>query len=391
MLASAAAAVLQRRAEVTERIVTLVVAQEPAYQPTGQIPVDVLSRSVDANVQRILERLAGVVRSEDEELAVARTTGSRRARQGVPLESVLRAFRLATQGIMDMLLAEARARSAAELDAFLDVATVVIQVVDRHSVAVVTGYRETEAQLQRRDAERRQAVFDALLEGRGGDPATAAEALSVLGLPSDGSYVVVVAAIDLAVRPALGVTRDACAAYAYAGAWRIRGDREIGIVALAESSVPRLMTVLRANSVGPIGISDRFDAMHEVPEAYRAADIALRTVALDSAEVAWIAERLPEALVVSSPNLSGRLARYALGSVLALPRGERELLLRTLAIWYRNGLSASRAAKQLYCHRNTILNRLRRIETLTGGSLEDPRHLLNCYLGLLTLELLPAQ
>jgi DNA-binding PucR family transcriptional regulator len=66
------------------------------------------------------------------------------------------------------------------------------------------------------------------------------------------------------------------------------------------------------------------------------------------------------------------------------------VLLKTLTIWYQSGRSAARAAGVLYCHRNTILNRPRRIEQLCGGSLEDHRFLLAGYLGLLTLDLLPS-
>ncbi len=74
------------------------------------------------------------------------------------------------------------------------------------------------------------------------------------------------------------------------------------------------------------------DAMHELPEAHRSADVALQTVRHEGDEVAWIAERLPEALVISSPALAERLTRRALGAVLDLPDDEREVLLKTLTI-----------------------------------------------------------
>ncbi|WP_253209170.1 helix-turn-helix domain-containing protein [Streptomyces niphimycinicus] len=76
--------------------------------------------------------------------------------------------------------------------------------------------------------------------------------------------------------------------------------------------------------------------------------------------------------------------------MLDLPDDEREVLLKTLTIWYQSGRSAARAAGLLYCHRNTILNRPRRIEQLCGSSLEDHRFLPTGYLGLLTLDFLPS-
>ncbi|GAB2739667.1 helix-turn-helix domain-containing protein [Kitasatospora kifunensis] len=373
--------------ELTAQIVRLIVAQETTYRAAGTVPLEVLSQSVDGNIRRILESLAGVQRPPEEELAVARTTGRRRAQQGVPLEAVLRAYRLATQLILKSVLTEARGGSQEDPAAFLvEATTAVLGVVDRHSEAVVEGYRKTEAELQRRDSQRQQAVFDALLEGHGADPRMAGEALAVLGLPPSGPYVVVVSTFDVAAHQTLSATQDACAAYFYDAAWRIRGDREIGIVALAQSPVPRLLGALRPNAIGRIGISDAFDALHEVPEAHRSAEIALQTVTPDGAQVVWIAERLPEALLFSSPALAARLARRALGPVLALPAEEQEVLLETLDAWYQNDRSVSREASQLYCHRNTILNRLHRIEGLCGRSLEDHRYLLACYLALLTLR-----
>jgi DNA-binding PucR family transcriptional regulator len=390
VLVAVAGRVLDHLPELVDRIVRLIVAQEPVYQAQGIVPTDVLRRSVAANVGRILKALAGEHLDPDEELSVARTTGRHRAQQSVPLEAVLRAYRLATKIMLDAMLDEARRRPEQELAAFLDVATAIMEIVDRHSEAVVAGYRQTESEMLRRDAQRQQAMFDALLEGRGSDPSLAAEALSVLGLPAEGPYVIAVSTFDIAAHQTLSATRDACAAYSFSAAWRTRADREIGIIALGRSSIPKLVETLRTQTSSRIGISDTFESMHAVPEACRTADIALLTVARGTADVAWIADRLPESLLVSSPDLATRLAARALGPVLALPKAEREVLLETLSIWYDNGRSAARAAAELYCHRNTILNRLRRIESLSGESLEDHGYLLACYLGLLTLSLLPA-
>ena len=94
-------------------------------------------------------------------------------------------------------------------------------------------------------------------------------------------------------------------------------------------------------------------------------------------------ERLPEALVAASPRLAHRLAAKTLGRVLDLEDEERRVLLETLEAWFRADRSPSRAGELLYCHRNTVLNRLRKIEQLTGASLEDDRHQLCCRLALM--------
>ena len=46
-------------------------------------------------------------------------------------------------------------------------------------------------------------------------------------------------------------------------------------------------------------------------------------------------------------------------------------LLRTLRAWVACGGSTVRTAKAVPCHRNTVINRLRRVAQLTGRSLAD--------------------
>ncbi|WP_425476259.1 helix-turn-helix domain-containing protein [Gordonia oleivorans] len=52
--------------------------------------------------------------------------------------------------------------------------------------------------------------------------------------------------------------------------------------------------------------------------------------------------------------------------------------------WFDVGVSTSQAAKALYCHNNTVLNRLRRFERRTGGHLEFPADLLDVALAMRT-------
>lgn len=93
-------------------------------------------------------------------------------------------------------------------------------------------------------------------------------------------------------------------------------------------------------------------------------------------------DRLPTALVVSQPELSARLVADVFGPLLELDPADRALLVRTLEAWLECGGSAGRAAGRLYCHRNTVLNRLRRLERLTSRSLSRPRELIEMMLAL---------
>ena len=89
--------------------------------------------------------------------------------------------------------------------------------------------------------------------------------------------------------------------------------------------------------------------------------------------MALLHDQLTAALLVSSPDLGQVLTERVLGPILRLETTERDLLLDTLTAWLDCDASAQRAGERLSCHRNTVLNRLRRCEKLTGRSLSSPR------------------
>jgi DNA-binding PucR family transcriptional regulator len=130
-------------------------------------------------------------------------------------------------------------------------------------------------------------------------------------------------------------------------------------------------------------VSAVVDGAAEFGSAYRLAETAARTLPSGAHRVVTIDERLPEALLSNSPEISSRLVGQTLGGLLDLPEDEREVLLDTLAAFLVSDGSPTRAADELYCHRNTVMHRLRRIETVTGHKVTDPRSRLLWLLALL--------
>ena len=392
VLSSLAGQVQGQLPELTARAVRTITDRiGDAYGARGIVTADDLRSVTGANFAGMLAVLGGARAAGADDLAVAFSTGRRRAEQGVALEAVLHAFRLAGQELLSALLACARARPPQQLAAFLGIATDAFDVVDTFSQAVVQGYRQAEAALAERASRRREAVLEALLDGADATADELARHACLLGLPPHGPYVFVLVTLDLGARHAAAGVRDVCAALGLACAWYPRGEADLGIVALGRTAPSRLLEHLRAAGGGRIAVSCVFGSLQEVPEAYRLAAIALRTVGPDAPAVAWIEERLLEAMVVSSPELSGRLASRTLAAVLALRESDRELLLETLSVWYECDRSASAAARRLYCHRNTVLNRLRRIEELIGTSLDHHDGLIACHIALMALRLLPGE
>jgi DNA-binding PucR family transcriptional regulator len=76
-----------------------------------------------------------------------------------------------------------------------------------------------------------------------------------------------------------------------------------------------------------------------------------------------------------------------LGPFLDLDRAERELLAHTVNAWLDCSGSTARAARRLFCHRNTVLSRLRRVERLTGRRLGNPREAAEVILALEAVRL----
>src|SRR5690606_13037153 len=77
----------------------------------------------------------------------------------------------------------------------------------------------------------------------------------------------------------------------------------------------------------------------------------------------------------------------ALGGLGDVDPAFRDVLLTTLETWLECDGSAARAADRLFCHRNTVLNRLRKIEQLTGRTLTRPGDLVELALALSALRL----
>jgi hypothetical protein len=379
-------ALLARLDEVTDALVAAVLEENPSYSGPGRTPRDDLHRSCHDNLQRLLQTLTGDVDAAVDPFAAPRATGRRRAEQGMPLESVLHAYRVGFRIIWEGLIAEARRRGEG-VEHLVDAASEVWGLVDLFSSAVADSYRETEADFARRDNRRREALVDALLEGRGAERAVAADAAAALDLPEHGRYAVVVLAGE-------DVNRAAERALTAAGmrtAWRSRTDREIGLVSLGQGQPRDVVRALAAVDGLRGGLSPVVEGLAEVDVAHRLAETALRALPQSRRGVVDLDTCLAGALLVTAPDLSSRLVSRALGGVLGLDKDERKVLLETLRAWLDTGGSAGQTASRLYCHRNTVLNRLRRIEALTHRSLERVDDLVEWSLALRALDVLPAE
>ncbi|MEU0335220.1 helix-turn-helix domain-containing protein [Streptomyces sp. NPDC006193] len=371
-LHGAARTLLRELPGLTDRLVAALREREPAYRAALDDDHPGIRQEVHRSLGHSVASLLDPRGTRDAARSCSWRIGVARAEQGLPLDAVLHAYRLGGSLVWQELV-DVTCRTAPEdVRLLVHVAGDVWDFVDEHCTLVADAYRQTEQRLLRRRENRVRLLAAALLDGTGriADlPGTA----QALGLPEQGRYVVV--AVAGARSP------DAVRALLPGDArvhWHTGPETDHGIVLAADG--------LAAAPAGPppglrVGVGLAVDGLARVGEARRSADTALRlcpgtggTVRLDG--------RLPEALLVSCPELAALLAERAFGPLGRLEPADADVLLATLTAWLECDGSAQRASRRLYCHRNTVLNRLRRYERLTGRSLSRPADLVETALAL---------
>ena len=219
-----------------------------------------------------------------------------------------------------------------------------------------------------------RGLFDAL---RAGDP-TAASLASQLGIGLDRRHVILVAeAID---RPGAGTTGPAVAAVTAASPAALVDARPrvltgllpAGEVSPAELS-ERLAETLPAGFAA--GVSDAVTATTDYPVAFRQARMACAV-----AHTSTPARRVRDYASLGAQRHLWMISQerdpdpleQAVGTLLELDRSHRSQLFRTLETYLESGGNARRTAEQLYVHRNTLRQRLRKIAGIVGVEPTDP-------------------
>jgi hypothetical protein len=385
-LADLAPLLLEQLDAMTDRMVDVLARTEPAYRDFIATSEAELRSSTRDNLEHGLLALVGARVPDRPALHGAREVGRRRAAQGVPLEAVLRAYRLGGQVTWEALLKVSAQAGGRHDTLLLQVAGTVWRTNDSECAALAEGYREEQRRLAGVDEETRQRFLDGLLDGRGDDPAFVRTAADLLAMSLDGRLMAVVALPAADCGPGLDGVGPELLRHGVRSVWGTRSGAQVGVVALGALGAGEIRARLQAMVAGRVGVSEPVDGAAAVGAAYRMAEAAARTLPPEARRVVTIDERLPEALLSNSPEISSRLVGQTLGGLLELPEDEREILMDTLAAFLASDGSPTRAADELYCHRNTVMHRLRRIEQVTGGKVADPRARLQWQLALLSAQ-----
>lgn len=413
VLHRAARALLEALPELTDRLVEALREQEPAYRAAMETEHTEIWQEVHHSLRHNVASLIQPRESREAAHRTSRWIGESRAEQGVPLDAVMHAFRMGGAMVWQELVDDTARRHPEDTRLLVHVAADVWNFVDEHCGVVAEAYRQAERRLSWRRENQQRLMTAALLDGTA-RIADLPDAAAMLGLVVQGRYAVLAVAgarraphgtghppltlaggapalwhsagdVELAVLP-LGRGPVAAEAEPQSG-----GDTEnapaTGPAAASDGELAALAAGLTAPQGTRIGISSVVDGLASVGDARRLAETALRACPASGGTV-LLDEHLPTALVVSSPGLGTALAGRVLGPLDRLDPADRDVIIETLTAWLDSDGSAQRAGAKLYCHRNTVLNRLRRFEQMTGRCLTRPSDAVEVSLALAARRLL---
>ncbi|MEV4647850.1 helix-turn-helix domain-containing protein [Saccharopolyspora sp. NPDC049357] len=346
-----------------DELVAVFLAELRSMEPyaSDAVPWSELREHAEGSMELLL-RLAGGLAVPDRLGDLCERIGRSRAQAGVPLEVLLHAVRVDFRILWD---AFARRVSEDELPSLVRSASRVWAAVDHHTTRIHLAYLSEAAVVAREQEHERAQLVARLLTTDARDPQVVAQVATALDVSADADFAVAAAPL-----PATRPLRDAADELSSRGISVHLQDVDRRPVLIAQLPAGVAAVPPRWLQEVPCGLAPVARTLAGVPRAVRIAAELAGTGATESGPRAlpdvWssvVAGRLGE--------LGDALAAEVFGRMRGIGAGERSRLLETATAYLRTG-SAGAVAGELYCHRNTVLNRLRRIDELTGCDLTRP-------------------
>ncbi|GAB3539182.1 PucR family transcriptional regulator [Arthrobacter tecti] len=331
----------------------------------GAAVVDQDLRETAVASMELLLRLIGDLPVPERLAAMSEALGHRRAHQGVPLESLLRAVRMDFRVLWTVMLEKVPEGSLPELTKD---AVRVWEAVEFHTIRAHAGYLNELASMAQEKETQRAFLLSRLVGSDGKDPQVLGQAARALGVKPESSFVVAVAAVDAQKAFRAEAVR--------AGVEQYLHERD-GVLILILEDVPARAGRKPEGTRPWLALLDCFVA----PPAHSLAEVPLMLrIALDSLPVVTagrpgrhtVRDTWGQVAATRLGEYGTVLANTVLGPLAAISSHERDRLIETVQAYLRSG-SVSETAGELYCHRNTVLNRIARFEQLTGFDPTNPQ------------------
>jgi hypothetical protein len=297
--------------------------------------------------------------------------GALRATQGIALENLTAAVRTDFLVAWSALLRIASDDDMAVLALHVDV---LWKTVDDFTIQVQRGYLDQRLAMARTSALEQQHTLSDLF-CREPAPTTVRRAAQILGIDEAATYWVIGTPSEEAGRTvARRLLNKYLAPLEYV-------DRGVALILVAaddrwaddEAVVADVMSGLDG-AVAPRSVP--------LADVHRAAATVRMLVGLGRTGATTLLRSWVQLSMTQLSEVIDDLRAYVIDPLRQV--NDRDLIVETIQTFADNG-SVADTASALYCHRNTVMNRIRRFEEVTGISLRSPRSL-----AMVQLCLLPA-
>jgi len=343
---------------LSQRIVASMQQEMPAYAALSE---EELLPGVVTNLRLMLPAMRSGRPFSEDELASFTAQGDLRARQGVPIEELLRGWRLGTRALVDEMLHWAR-QTGVDEGMVLDLTRSVLAAADVAVVSAARGHRHAELRSDRQEQRRRAELVRGTLLGTLG-PSEIRAGVERYRLDPDRQYHAI-RATPTPDRPADQLEQLLGLAPGSRGGPRLTAlidDDLWGFV----GSAPREPVDV------PVGIGPA-TTLDGLASSFRLASRAVSTAAafgLVGAHDLASLGLLPA--VLADDDVGEQLVQRYVAPAGQGPNGPD--LLRTVACYLDNDMRVDRTASALFVHQNTVRYRLSRFEEATGADLRKPR------------------
>lgn len=304
---------------------------------------------------------------------ISERVGRRRAQLGVPLDVLLQAVRLDFRILWAALNHHAEPK---DTKALMDGVVTVWEAVEKHTVGVHVSYLDEAAVLAREREQQMSYLVSKLFSSNGTDARVRDQIAATLDVDANAEFAQAVA--HPSNERALRRAADRLRAKGIAVYVHVEERRPIMLAELPHGRRNVPAEWLRGV---PCGLGPIARGLAAVPRCVRVAVEISEAIGPNATGPTRLHDVWPDVVAGRLSETGDVLADEVLSDMDAVTEHERRRLEATAGAYFASE-SVAETAERLYCHRNTVLTRLRRLGELTGGNLNQPAHAALVLLGL---------